>query len=270
MGATLKKIRTSKKRRYRGQRQKGRPVVLTERDLNIMTFVGLCQYCSTEHIRIEFFSDINPCRCNKRLRQLYDANFLDVTLISSQEPNLHSLSSKGLNELRKRVPEELSSRLKLSAPIQQSGVSHHLAVVDTRLYISSLARKFATPLLSWSNSGGETTSKIGLDEWRLKPDGIAELETKKGVVRIACEVDCGTESARVLANKLSKYTDLGQLQIIDELWFIVTNGKQRVATISRLALKENITSWTRVMHQDHILKRPVQNPLEFLDQTSIF
>ena len=264
MGAIMKKKSASKKRRRRGERQKGRPVVLTQRDINLMIFIGLCRYCSINHIQVEFFYGIHPCRCSKRMRQLFDSYFLNVFLMGSQAPNLYSLAPKGLNELRIRVPE-LSDRLKLSAPIQQAGIPHHLAVVDTRLYISAVAKKLRTPLIAWSNSGGEITREIGLDEWGLKPDGIAELETENGILRIACEVDCGTETSRVLANKLSKYTAISPLGVIDELWFIVTTGSQRMKTISRLIRQAGISSVTKVMHQDHITQRPIQDPLGNLD-----
>ena len=84
-------IEAKKNRRRRGEQQKNlRPIVLTQRDIRIMMLIGLCRYCSTDHIKVEFFPDATICRCRRRLRQLYDAGYLQVTLTSSTKPNLYS------------------------------------------------------------------------------------------------------------------------------------------------------------------------------------
>ena len=253
-------IEAKKNRRRRGEQQKNlRPIVLTQRDIRIMMLIGLCRYCSTDHIKVEFFPDATICRCRRRLRQLYDAGYLQVTLTSSTKPNLYSLSSQGLKKLGEQE-NEFTAQISLAGTIRLAGIPHHLAVIDARLYIAALGKSCVTPLVAWSNSGGAIGQKIGLDNWCLEPDGIAELETKNGIFRIAVEVDCGTESTKVLVNKLEKYAGLAHMAVLNELWFVVTTGKQRMGTIARLVRKIGVGSWTKIMHQKYVTKRPLQNP----------
>ena len=251
-----------KTRCCRGRRNKNhRPVVLTDRDIYIMILVGMCRYCSTDQIAREFFPTKD--RCRRRLRQLYDADYIAVTLTSSTEPNLLSLSKYGINELRERKPE-LADRVRLAGSIRLIGVPHHLAVIDSRLYIKALGEKHDTPLLAWSNAGGSLGQEIGLDTW-LVPDGLAELEVDYDIKRIAVEVDCGTESTKVLRNKLERYYNLDALGIVvNELWFVMATGKQRQNTVTRLVREAGVDSWTKVMSHERLIKRPVQKPSKYV------
>src|SRR5688572_23286116 len=78
-------------------------VVLTERDLDLLTFVGLVGYASQDQLAGEFFTSRD--RCRRRTRQLVDVGYLRITLVDSRAPYLLSLTSSGLRVLEAERPE---------------------------------------------------------------------------------------------------------------------------------------------------------------------
>ena len=243
--------------RKRGKRAKTHPVVLTERDKNILTLTGLCRYVSTQQMAQEFFPSQD--RCRRRLRQLFDAGYLNITLSASTQPNLISLTRLGLNFLQEETPE-LVSRIRMPGPIRLTGITHHLLCVDVRLWLAGQGKTFDTHLLRWSNSQGDLTKELELKRYHLLPDGLAEIQVQGEIKYIAVEADCGTESLGVLANKLGKYKEAFQDSTLSEVWFVVNSGKDRQQSILRLIHKMGLENHTRIMTQAFIQQRPL-NPV---------
>jgi len=247
--------------KIRGQRSEAKPVVFTERDFNILLLTGLNRYLSTAQLAREFFTSAD--RCQHRLRQLYDAGYLNITLAGSTHSNLLSLTSLGLSVVVKAQPG-LAGRLHLAGAIRLAGVRHHLLVADARLYVAALAKQQGSTLWRWSNSGGEMSEEIGLEKYRLEPDGLAELQTPQGILRLAVEADCGTETATVVEHKLEKYAAVIPIGLVRELWLVVAGGKKRQDTLTTLAEKTGLAKYTRLFTAQQINERPVKQPPERL------
>lgn len=251
MGATMTA------RRGRGRRAKASVVALTERDYALLFMLAEHRYVSTAQVARELFPSID--RCRRRVRQLFDAGYVAITLVGSTVPNLVSLTTAGVRVLE-AVDPAYAATIRLPGTIRSAGVAHHLACVDARLYVTALAVARGEILARWSNNGGEIGRELGLGHWRLEPDGLAEVELAGGgAVVIACEADCGTETTRVLEAKLDRYRSaLAAGVLLDELWFVVAAGAGRLGTIADLVHARGLDPWTRVLPIGHVTTRPVR------------
>lgn len=245
------------KRRERGRRVKTRPVLLTARDLDVLTLVGLCRYVSTEQLARELFPSLD--RAQKRLRQLLDGGFARVTLLAPTECNLVSLSPAGLSVLAERRPG-VASRARLAGAINLRGVEHHLAVVDTRLYLAALAVAEGGQLVRFGTGGSRTAQDLGLDGFHLVPDAVAEMDLGGDRIRIAVEIDCGSEDSQDLLPKLNRYAQVVEHGLVAEVWIVMNGGEVRQRNVEELAVSAGVGESTRVMVRDHLLIRPVQRP----------
>ena len=230
-----------------------------KRDIEMFTLVGLTRYMDTNQLAREFFYNKSLDACRKRLRKLYDAGYINITLAGSQTPNLISLTGKGLAVVKQNYPE-LGDRIRLPGSIRISGLRHHLACVDARLYIKNLCEKQGITFLRWANSNGDVGKDIGLNEFKLKPDGLAEIQTVSGMLVQAVEVDTGTESLKVVGNKLDRYAEAFSEGFLSELWFVVLYGKRRQSAIARQVMKRKLGHKVRIIEHEHIIARPVLKP----------
>lgn len=228
-------------------------LVLTDRDLDALTLTGLCAYVSTNQIAREFFPTLD--RARRRLRVLFDAGYVAVTLASSTLPNLVSLTRKGLSTVSE-ARGEVADRLRLAGTIRLAGVRHHLGVVDVRLYAAVLGAKRGAPLVRWSNGSSERFKAFGFDAARLSPDGLAEFQTPRGPVAVAVEVDLGTETLAVLSRKWKKYRRVAAAEAVDALWVYVDAGAARRAAVVETLAAEALTEWSRVLG-DEVVRRPI-------------
>lgn len=248
-------VQTRKKKKPRQQRRAEGQVVLTERDRSVLILTGLCQYLTSEQIARDLFS--TPNRCRRRLRQLFDAGFLSVGITSSTEPNLVALTAKGKAAIVEQEPA-LGSRLRTSGMINLAGVEHHLGVVDLRLYAVALGERRQTPLLRWANANGDLQQELGLAEYGLAPDGLAEFAVESGSVFVAMEADCGSESSAVLLNKLERYRVVATDRVIDGLWLAVRGGSGRQASVAALVGRAGLAGWAAVLDHQEIVARPLR------------
>lgn len=251
MGTAVKAKRVKKPRTAR--RASKASLVLTERDLDLLTLTGLCRYVSTNQLGREFFPSFD--RTRRRLRALFDADYISIALASSTLPNLISLTRKGLAAISETQPD-LSSRLGLAGTIRLQGVRHHLSVVDMRLYAAAIGALREAPLVRWSNGGSERLKELGLDAHRLVPDGVAEFRAPAGPVAVAIEVDLGTEALPVLARKWTKYRRAAGDGALDALWVYVDAGAGRRATIGEQLSAHCLAGWARVFGNE-VVRRPV-------------
>lgn len=248
-------MRRTKSRRM--VRRSKRPiVVLTERDLELLILIGLCRYLSLTQAAREFWPSLD--RARRRIRQLFDAGLIAVTLTSSTEPNLLSLTKLGQLAVVERVPADLGSRIRLAGPIRLGGVKHHLAITDTRIYAAHLGRKRDAPLSRWSNAGGELGRERGLDALHLAPDGLAEYVTPAGARYIAAEVDCSTESLTVLKSKFERYREAVRDHRVHGVWLVVIGGRERQANLQTLVAEAGLANWISVVPHEYVLVRPIK------------
>lgn len=245
------------KRAKRNTRAGKQAVVITSRDKELLFLVRECGYLSSEQVAKALFPSLD--RCRRRLRQLFDAGYLKVTLLSSTQPNLISLTAKGLT-LLKFLLSETASTIHPAGSIQLAAVPHHLARVETRLYLEALSRLERGRLLKWKTGNGVLAEELGFNRVHLAPDAIAELELGGDLIHLAIEIDCATEGEGVLKQKFSKYKELFNFSDVDELWVIAAASEQRKERLEELAGAVGIAEKTRVMTLEYIETRPVKLP----------
>jgi hypothetical protein len=141
VGAAVKRSRTARTRR-------GLPPI-GERDLDILTLVGLCRFLTTPQVARDLFPTED--RARRRLRQLFDAKLIAVTLTSSTQPNLISLTREGHEMLKAHRPE-LAARIRRTGLIRLGELERHLLLVDARLYAAAWGEAQAAPLIRWTNN----------------------------------------------------------------------------------------------------------------------
>ena len=248
-------------KKQRGHRQNGVRAQLTPDTLEAMVFIALNRWVTTHQVFRELYlGKASERRCRARIRQLFDAGYLDITLVASTMPNLISVSSEGLAVLKERFPG-LANRLKRPGTIRLSGVGHHLHLVDVRTYLAAWCQQSGKTLLQWESGQGALAKALGLGHWRLRPDALAEVEEADGLMRIAVEADNGTEVPEVIEKKLERYFPLlATDQTLDELWISVSTGMRRRQGIAKMVRTAGIEPWTRVMAHDLLLPRPALEP----------
>lgn len=242
----------------RGTRQKHNPIVLTKRDVQMLLALGIFRYASARQIQEQFFQSYETCR--RRLRKLFNAGFIRVLMYDSKAANLVALTSKGRRAVLTAYPE-YETRLHLAGVINLIGVPHHLAVLDSRCYLVRLCQRQEIQLLRWSYSGGDIGKDLELDNYSLKPDGLAELKTKDHLIYLALEIDMGTESQKILSTKLDKYKQAFSDERLTELWWIIKAGARRESILIRSIEQAGLSRQSRIMNQTFIRTRPVQKPM---------
>ena len=235
-------------------RVKASPVVVTKRDVEVLTLIGLCKFMTTAQVARAIFPSED--RCRRRLRRLFDAGLVAVTLGDSASPNLYSLTKQGVAAV---ADHDLAvvPRLRLAGSIRLSAAPHALAVVDVRLYLAALEEHGEGELLAWESGSSGLAREAGLVDCRVEPDALVELRLGEGVRRVAVEVDCGTETATVLGSKFSRYVGPLRAGDVDEIWFVVVAGVKRQAHIAALAESAGVGRSVRVFAHEHTLARPV-------------
>lgn len=205
-------------------------MVATQRDLDLLTLVGLTRGATTVQLARVFFP--NEDRARRRLRSLFDAGLLHVTLTSSTSPNLVTLARPGRDLLLASRPA-LRERVEPSRPLAPHAVRHHLLVVELRLWLILLKRQGVVGRLVVETPPGDLAS------WRrhhLIPDAVADLDVGGQGRLIALEADRGTEAAVVLEDKLARYVGALREGVADGLVIGVEGDLpelRRVAGIAR-------------------------------------
>lgn len=240
----------------RGKKGKAGPVVLTPRDYELLQLVGITRYLSTEQVARELFPTVD--RCRRRLRALFDAGLVRVTLAGSTKPNLVSLTRHGLTTLAREDPT-LGVSLHLPGVIRLAGIEHHLGVVDARLYLAALARRDGGTVQAFESAAGALGRALGFANGPLRPDAVARLAFADGATTVALEVDTGSEASRALAPKFARYRDiLGS--VVEELWVIASGGPGRLAHVAALAAAAGVGEATRILPVELVRARPVVAP----------
>lgn len=246
-------------RKQRARRlKKALRVEITERDGEMLTLVGLVRYISAEQIAREFFPSED--RCRRRLRQLFDAGFIKINLTASNKPNLISLTASGRELVLLHRPD-LENSIQSSGVIKLSGIAHHLTLAETRLYLANLAQTENGQLLRWESGRGALAEQIGISEYYIVPDALAEIQIRSELLRFAIEADCATEGSQMLERKLRGYQKVMTGGLVDEVWIIMQEGQSRKVAIKNLVQQNRLAEFTRIMSVSYISIRPVQKPL---------
>ena len=225
-------------------------VQITARDADVMAAVAANNYMSAQQIARDAFPSED--RCRRRLRQLLDARYIAATLVSSQAPNLVSITRDGLAALADRGVD--ISAWRPPAPIRSSAVPHHLLGVDARMYAAGLIVEGLGRLATWEAGKGETARALGLCAAHIAPDFIAFVEIRGQSGVVVGELDCGHEGT-ALIEKLHKYWRWLPHQQATRLWLIADGDDARVRQVCRMCA--GFEKWVRIMRPADLRRRPI-------------
>jgi len=217
----------------RTTRRPDKAIALTPRDHDLMTVVGLSRFISVEQLAHVFFPSAD--RCRTRVRQLFDAGVVDVTLVSSTAPSLVSLSRLGRAILRDTRPE-VAARLTPIRAFALHAVPHHLLIVEMRLGLARIMRDGHLDALRVDAPAEDAAS------WRrfgLVPDATALVERFGTRHLIALEADRGTEQDEVVVAKLARYERALAAGTADRI-VVAVEADLEVARIERLVRRAGV------------------------------
>lgn len=189
-----------KERRPRDMRNPGIRVVLGTRDEALLRALGRFRAARSTDLTRLFFAGTSRERGSQRLRRLFDGQFLDLRVGRLSEENVYSLGPRG-----RRWAEEHGIP---AGRIPAGGLEHHLAIVGcwSRL-AAALAASSDLRLLRFQ-ADWEVRREFG-PSLPVIPDALIKVAVgKAGQLRLALEVDLGTESLKAIREKLAGYAEL--------------------------------------------------------------
>jgi hypothetical protein len=174
---------------------------MTERDERVLLALARFRLARTSDLRRAVFPGRHKDTAGERLRKLFDIGLLDVRPGDRSEENVYALGVKGREWLR--------SKGHAVRRIPRGDARHHLAIVAVWTGVLEALRRvpgarIARAVPDWELR--ELTHSAPL----LVPDLLLHVEVGRGTsppspLRIAVEVDLGSESVGVLRSKVDKY-----------------------------------------------------------------
>lgn len=215
-------------------KDRGSPrLVVTERDLRLITSIADCRYLTVEQIeRLHFPSEQTAVR---RLRALSRAGYLTSFRIPGLEQRFVSITEAGAELIRASSGREI--KVPRRTPTDAYFLRHFCALNDLRIALEGECGKSAIRLVRFipeyegdvSGNGVPRKSLQDTVDWDRErithtPDGVAVLEHNGRAALLFVEIDRGTET-------LSD----GQRGVLKMLRFylayLVGEGYQRYATM---------------------------------------
>lgn len=182
-------------------------VRLTARDKALLTALSRFRIArSSDLIRLGF-PRTRRDGAQRRLRKLFDAGLITVHLRGLNDENLYALTRKGRELLG--VQESARGR------IPKKGLNHHLAVVSTWVDIALGVGKHTAMRLDSFQPERVLREQFGRQGHPVIPDALVQLclhhpQGNHRVLRVALEVDLGTEHRPTLERKFRAYENIRQ------------------------------------------------------------
>ena len=222
------------RRQSRVVRRSGVRVELRPRDEALLCALARFRLARTSDLVALVFRGVRRDTATERLRRLFDAGFLALRVEDRSEENVYSL---GLIGWRWAEGQGLSP----GRP-PKGGWEHHLAVVRTWIEVARALHGTTGWRLSCFRPEWEVREFCARRGEPLVPDAIAEISASETngqpvSVRIAIEVDLGTEPSRILRSKLRRYRDQllgGQGLLGSDFCLAVVVGKVGVGRLSTI------------------------------------
>jgi len=231
-------------------RRKSRKVVLTERDMILFDALLKFGFMTRDQIQSYFdwacVSDIN-----RRLRKLYDAEYVDRRFLPrtfGSTPAVYSLGSEGASVLVREQgceEQELNRRRHRSRKLSDNRLPHELLITEFACLLrAATARYPSCGLIDWRYDDlvAEKCNAVeSVADRQLKPDAFGSYHIGRSMYNFFLEADLGTESLPRIQKKVELYRAFkssGHFQAnFGKNAFrllIVTNSRKRSINISKL------------------------------------
>lgn len=188
-------------RRGRTERAKGVKVVLGPRDEALLAALTRFQIARTSDLTSLFFHGARSDTAARRLRQLFDASFVDVHGGGLHEESVYSLAEAGRSWAEAR---ELVFRRVPARPWD-----HHLGIVRAWTRLARALHAHPTLRLLRVDPDWTLRREFAGGAFPIVPDAAAEIERRRGGtldrIRVALEIDLGSERRSVFERKIVAY-----------------------------------------------------------------
>jgi len=190
-------------RRSRRDRPTKRAGRLTERDIELLTFVGRSRVATTEALAMAFFGDRSTC--SRRLARLTGAGLLRVQVEHLNAPNLYTLSERAAEHLVAEGIDE--DALHVGRFPKREALEHlrHLAELRAAFLVAVRGRDDLTLDLFLADhdlrrmAAGQVPAYV--------PDALVKLSRADGeTFAFAFEIDLAHQSARTVAETKGRAT----------------------------------------------------------------
>lgn len=165
--------------------------MLTPRDLDLMDLLARARWLNTSQIRSRFFPEKTANAVNKRMAKLVAARWLRTVRPGLMAERYYSLTERGRRHAEQTGVGGLKHTHTTRFPKQ---LKHFSWINDLRLWFQRPGLTRVRYEAFWENHPGGGSS--------LVPDAIATIGEE---LRLAIEVDCGTENANTVAQKVARY-----------------------------------------------------------------
>lgn len=176
---------------------------LMPRDIEILVLVGRMGQATSKQLCRCFFRERSTG--HRRFAKLVALGFLDVSVTHPEEPNIFTLSSKGLTLLVDRgvAPEQLHrSRVGRHADL------HAQYINDLRIEFALAIRGRSDVALEAFHGDLDLRRRAGKNPPSYIPDAIVELSLPEGPLALVLEIDTGTEGQSVVESKIATTVEL--------------------------------------------------------------
>ena len=188
-------------RQSRGRRNRDVRVKLTERDALLLEAVNRFRLARTRDLLAVAFAGLHPMTASVRIRRLFDAGYLDVRCGDRTEENIYTLGSLG-----RRWAEGLGIQV---GRVPRGGAAHHLAIVRAWSSLAEAIQRRSGASVELTRPDWELREEFGDVGLPVVPDLFTVLAvptpTGNRSIALSVEVDLGTETLRVLEEKLAAY-----------------------------------------------------------------
>ena len=166
-------------------------MVLMERDYEIMREIERWRYCLSRHIKV--LAGFEGQRaCDRRLKILKDAGYIERKMILYGVPGVYSLTYKG---------KMLIGANKRQDKIRVEQITHDIAVLDTAVYFTKRYKVKPEEI----TTDKELNSRAGFGERKRRPDFVIEQSGKKYCVEIELSPKSAVRFEKIVSDNYLEY-----------------------------------------------------------------
>lgn len=177
---------------------------LTERDLEVLTFIGRSKVATTDVIARAYFSERTTA--SRRLSRLLGSGLIRVSVQELSQANHYSLSERGADKLVTEGVDEES--LHVGRFPRREALEHLRYIAELRAEFLVAVRAQPEIALDLYLADHDLRRLAGSQVPPYVPDALVKLTTSEGAVGLLLEVDCGHETAKLIAETKGRATRL--------------------------------------------------------------